>query len=226
MTENNVLIAGLDHGSPASEAYRMLRTNIQFINVDNPLKTIVVTSSGPEEGKTTTTINLAVVFAQAQYKVLILDADLRRPKIHKILNVPNNRGLTDILVKHSNFTNYVNRIEKHKIDMISSGRIPPNPSEMLNSNTFKELLESIKKEYDIVIIDSPPVLSVTDAAILSGLADGTVIVACSRKVRGDDLKKTVELLENVDANIIGVVLNKTTNSKKYYKYCYYSQNPQ
>jgi capsular exopolysaccharide synthesis family protein len=225
MTENDIEIIGLNTGSPAAEAYRVLRTNIQYANVDNPLKTIVVTSTGPGEGKTTTAINLAVVFAQDQYKVLVIDADLRRPKIHKVLNLASNKGLTDILVRHSGFRSYVKKIERYKIDLITSGRIPANPSEMLNSNTFKELLAGIKEEYDIVIIDSPPVLSVTDAVILSKMADGTLVVACSGKVRGDDLKKTVEILEKVDSNIIGIVLNKTTNSKRYYKYYYYSQKP-
>jgi capsular exopolysaccharide synthesis family protein len=225
MTGSDIEITGLNTGSPAAEAYRVLRTNIQYANVDNPLKTIVVTSTGPGEGKTTTAINLAVVFAQDQYKVLVIDADLRRPKIHKVLNLASNKGLTDILVRHSGFRSYVKKIERYKIDLITSGRIPANPSEMLNSNTFKELLAGIKEEYDIVIIDSPPVLSVTDAVILSKMADGTLIVACSGKVRGDDLKKTVEILEKVDSNIIGIVLNKTTNSKRYYMYYYYSQKP-
>lgn len=222
MKEQDRLITYLNPKSPVSEAYRVLRTNIQFTHVDNPVKTIVITSAGPKEGKTVTSANLAVAFAQAEYKVLLVDADLRRPNIHKIFDLQNHKGLTTLLMKHSNYHEYLNKMSVGNLDVILSGPIPPNPSEMLNSDSFKKLLERFKEDYDIILIDSPPVVSVTDAVILSKLVDGTILVVASGKLETGAAIRSKELLENVKANILGVVLNQVKYNKKHdYYYSYY-----
>jgi len=214
--------------SPISEAYRMLRTNIQFSSFDKPLKTILVTSTGPSEGKTTTVCNLAVTFAQSGSTTLVIDADLRKPKVHKVFNTPNIRGLTNILVQKDDFQRMVNETAVENLYVLTCGAIHPNPSELLASNAMKSLIEQLRDKYDIILIDSPPVGTVTDAAILSTIVDGTILVAASGVVEIEGLKRSKELLDNVNANIIGVVLNKLDKTAKgnyyYYYYYYYGED--
>lgn len=228
MLEENTIITHTDPKSPVSEAYRVLRTNIQYSSVDKPLKSIVVTSAGPMEGKTTTIANLAVTFAQAGSKVLLIDTDLRKPKVHKVFTLLNSRGLTNLLTSKDGFVSFIRHNVVENLDILTSGTIPPNPSEVLNSNSMRDFLEKVKAEYDIILLDSPPVGSVTDASIISTYVDGTILVAKSGKVEIDAVKRAKETLEKVNANIIGVVLNnldkKTLGNNYYYQYYYSEEN--
>lgn len=219
--ENN-LITLEDPKSPISEAYRVLRTNIQFSSVDKPAKSIVITSAVPSEGKTSTVCNLAIIFAQGGSKTLIIDADLRKPRVHKIFNLDNRKGLTNILALHENHKDYILKGPHSNLDIITCGAIPPNPSELLASATMKEFLKSLTNEYDYILLDSPPINAVTDAAILSSITDGTIIVAAAGEVITDMLVRAKEQLDQVSANILGVVLNRVpTKGRSYYNYYYY-----
>lgn len=214
--------------SPISEAYRVLRTNIQYTSIDKPLKTLTITSSGPGEGKTTTTINTAITFVQAGNRVLVVDGDLRKPKVHKLMGLENQNGLTNILASKNHYSNYIKKSKIEGLDIITCGAIPPNPSELLASNQMKNLINELREDYDLVLIDAPPVGNVTDAAIISTIVDGTILVAASGTVEVDAVKRAKELLQKVNANIIGVVLNKLDKNSKgnyyYYYYYYYGEN--
>ncbi len=227
MLDENTIITHTNPKSPVSEAYRVLRTNIQYASIDNPLKTIVITSSGPMEGKTTTVTNLAVTFAQMGSRVLLIDADLRKPKVHKVFMLSNDTGLTNLLTSHEPNSKFIRSTAIPNLDILTSGTIPPNPSELLNSNTMKQFLQKLREEYDIILLDAPPVGSVTDAAIISTYVDGTILVARSAKVEREALKRSRELLDKVNANIIGVVLNhldKKSQGNYYYYQYYYSED--
>jgi protein-tyrosine kinase len=226
--ESKGLITHSNPKSPVSEAYRVLRTNIQYSSFDKPLKTIVITSSGPGEGKTTTVINLAITFAQMGSRVLLIDADMRKPRIHKVFEINNRTGLTNLLATHGDYKAFMNKCPVTNLDVLTCGVIPPNPSELLTSNAMKQFMEKVKNDYDIVFLDSPPVGTVTDAAILSAIVDGTILVAASGTLEISDLIRAKELLGNVKANIIGVVLNKLDKKAQgnyyYYYYYYYGEN--
>ena len=222
MFDKNVVIAHANPKSPVSEAYRVLRTNIQYSSIDKQLKTIVVTSSGPMEGKTTSAVNLAVTFAQAGNKVLLIDSDLRKPKLHKVFVMPNQTGLTDLIAAHDDFNKYVRSCDVPNLYILPSGTIPPNPSELLSSNSMRQYIQDMSEEYDVIFLDSPPVGSVTDAAIISTFVDGTILVTYSGHVEVNALKRAKELLTKVNANIIGVVLNKL--DKRAGANYYYYQN--
>lgn len=220
---NSSLITYNNPKSPISEAYRVLRTNIQYSSIDNPLKVIVVTSSGPGEGKSTTVINTAITFAQAGSKVLVIDGDLRKPKIHKLMGLENKNGLTNILASKGDFKESIKQVGIDGIEIITCGAIPPNPSELLSSKQMKMLIQQLREEYDLIMIDAPPVGNVTDAAILSTICDGTILVTASGQVDVASVKRAKELLQKVNANIVGVVLNKLDKNSKgnYYYYYYY-----
>lgn len=223
MVQERSLIVHNNPKSPIAEAYRVLRTNIQFSNVDKQIKVIVVTSAGPNEGKTTTISNLAVTFAQSGSKVLLLDGDLRKPKVHKTFFVPNSFGVTTILSWHGDYKEYLSKSNIQNLDVLTAGPIPPNPSEMLSSNSMKQFVETIRQEYDIVLIDAPPVGAVTDAAILSTIADGVILVTASGQVEIEQAQGAKELLDKVNANILGVVLNKVGKSERGSYYYYYEE---
>lgn len=216
------LIVHTDPKSPISEAYRTLRTNIQFSSLDNPIKTIVVTSAGPGEGKTTSIMNLAITMAQSGSKVLLVDGDLRKPVLHKIFAVSNQLGLTNVLVGEPDYKEGVSPTNIEGLEILPAGVIPPNPSELLASNKMKRLLNGASADYDFILIDTPPAAIVTDASVLSAVVDGTILVCASGQVPIDGAKRAKELLKNVKANIIGVILNKIpTNQKGYSQYYYY-----
>lgn len=225
MLDESVVITHTNPKSPISEAYRVLRTNIQYSSIDKQLKTIVVTSSGPMEGKTTTAVNMAITFAQAGNKVLLIDSDLRKPRIHKIFMLSNHSGLTNMIAVHDDYRKYIRESDIPNLDVLPCGTIPPNPSELLSSNTMLQFMKDVKNDYDIIFMDAPPVGSVTDAAIISTFVDGTILVANSGRVETGALKKAKELLDKVNANILGVVLNKLSKSASgsyyYYQYDYY-----
>lgn len=223
MIDKNIVVTHSDPKSPVSEAYRVLRTNIQYSSVDKPLKTIVVTSSGPMEGKTTTVVNLAVTFAQAGSKVLLIDSDMRKPKLHKIFVMSNTRGLTNLLAEHDDYKKYIRSTDVPNLDILTCGTIPPNPSELLSSNSMKQFMQEASMDYDMIFMDSPPVVNVTDAAIISTFVDGTILVAYSGHVETGALKRAKELLDKVNANILGVVLNKLDKNAGA-NYYYYQNN--
>lgn len=219
----NDLITLKNPKSPISESYRTLRTNIQFSSLDKNLNTIVVTSSTQGEGKTTTICNLAITIAQSGKSVLLVDCDLRRPRVHKNFDLNNYSGLTNILSGQNEDTDCIKETTIANLSVLSSGPKPPNPSEVLGSKSMKRFVEQMSEKYDYVLLDAPPVGLVTDGAIVSTLADGVILVASSGEVAIEAAKRSKELLENVKANIIGVVLNKVSVAKsQYYKY-YYNQ---
>lgn len=208
--------------SPISEAYRMLRTNIQFSNLDNKLKSIVVTSTGPSEGKSTSISNLAVTMVGQGNRVLLIDADLRKPQIHKIFNLDNDIGMTSVLMGER-MEEAVKNIDGMSLHVLTSGPIPPNPSELLGSNAMKKFLEDCSKEYDVVLIDSPPAGVVTDSAVLSTIADGTLYVVAVGQAHTEQALKAKDMLTKVQANIIGALVNKINVDRRKYQnyYSYY-----
>ena len=208
--------------SPIAEAYRTLRTNIQFSNIDESLKVLCVTSSGPSEGKTTTSCNLAETFAQSGHRVLLIDGDLRKPRVHKVFRLSGSKGITNLLAGQMKIEE-VTHLVGSGFTVIPCGPSPPNPSELLGSKRMKELLDELKKHYDIIIIDAPPVGVVTDSAILSTIVDGTILVVASGKTEIENGRRAKQLLENVDARILGVVMTMIPVTKNsYYGYQYYS----
>lgn len=209
--------------SPVSEAYRSIRTNIQFANIDKNIKSIMVTSSTKSEGKTTTLSNLAITMADMGKKVIIVDCDLRRPRIHKVFGLTNIGGVSDVLLNSAYYTDYIKNTEIKNLDILTAGQIPSNPSEMMSSNSMRKLLDKIKADYDYMFIDAPPVAIVTDATILSTIADGVIMVCSSGSIEIELAKTAKQALENVGANILGVVLNKVNLESRSSYYSYYYQ---
>ncbi|CAM3922688.1 CpsD/CapB family tyrosine-protein kinase [Mesobacillus zeae] len=213
------LVTSYDPKSPVSEQYRTIRTNIQFSAVDQNVQVIMVTSSGPAEGKSTTAANLAVTFAQQEKKVLIVDADLRKPTAHYTFNVTNTFGLTTVLSKQLFLADAYEETNVPNLFILSSGPIPPNPAELLGSASMDTFLEEAKQQFDIIIFDTPPVLAVTDAQILANKCDGTILVVYSGKTEINGAAKAKELLISAKAKLLGVVLNhKDLKSTDYYYY--------
>ncbi|MGN7938762.1 CpsD/CapB family tyrosine-protein kinase [Virgibacillus sp. 6R] len=206
--------------SPIAEQFRTIRTNIQFSSIDEELQTIIVTSSGPGEGKSTTTANLAVVFAQQGKRVLLIDADLRKPTVHYTFRTENHVGLSNVLTRQSTLEEAVSLTSQDKLWVLSSGPIPPNPSEILGSKGMHTLIEQAKNDYDVIVIDTPPVLAVTDAQVLANQADGVVLVVSSGKTERESAKKAKELLDSAKAKILGVVLNNKKAEETHYYYYY------
>jgi len=214
------LIAKLNPRSPITEQYRTVRTNLQFSSVDQDLQTMLLTSAGPGEGKSMTSANLAVVYAQQGKKVLLIDADLRKPTIHYTFRLDNLRGLSNALVGNMSLQEIVSPSDVGNLDLISCGPIPPNPSELLGSKRMKELVREAKQAYDIIIFDTPPVLAVTDAQILANLCDGVVLVVRSKKTEFDAADKAIELLQSANAKILGTILNDRDKKEMNYYYYY------
>jgi capsular exopolysaccharide synthesis family protein len=213
------LIANLDPKSPISEQYRTIRTNVQFSSIDKELKTLMVTSSGPAEGKSTTAANLAVVFAQLGKKVLLVDADLRKPTVHRSFGVNNLFGFTTVLTKQATLASAVLDTEEKDLYILTSGPVPPNPAELLSSKSMEQFMEEAKEQFDYVIFDTPPLLAVADPQILANKVDGSVYVVYSGKTQIDQAKKAKELLENAQSKLVGVVLNhKEVKDTDYYYY--------
>lgn len=208
--------------SVVSEAYRTLRTNIQFSSIDKPIKSIVITSSILGEGKSTTSINIAVTMAQSGKKVLLVGCDLRKPSLHRAFIMSNSKGLTNILVGNEDYKDIVYKAKGVEgLDVIGSGPIPPNPAELLGSYKMKNFIEEMHEEYDMIILDTPPIGAVTDGAILSTIVDGTILVCSVGESDINAAKRAKDLLDKVNANILGVVLNKVPiDDGGYYKYHY------
>jgi len=235
-TSDEKLVAFNQPRSPVSEAYRVLRTGIQFSSVDKPDRAVLMTTSAsPSEGKSLTVANLAIVMAQAGHKVLVIDADLRRPVQHKMFGLNQNQGITSFMLEFNiggddeEMQESLGRvIQPTLVDglfVLPSGPIPPNPSELLGSEKMAVTLETLGAQYDFVLIDSPPILAVTDAVVLSRRSDGVIIVADAGTTRRGQLKQAVEHLRSSNAHMLGVVLNRLTpRSDGYYTYYYYRQS--
>jgi capsular exopolysaccharide synthesis family protein len=224
-TRNPLPIAQTNPKSPITEAYRTIRTNIQFASVTSDVQVILTTSSSPSEGKTSTSANLAVVYAQAGKKVLLIDGDLRKPQLHQRFRVSNLNGLSSVLIKERTLQECIVNAGTPGLYLLPSGPIPPNPAEMLSSATFAALLKHCREVFDFVIIDAPPVLPVADALIVSNLVDGVVFVVDSQSTNRVLAKKAVQALEKVNAKILGVVLNRVKRkTADYYYYHYYSSD--
>ena len=215
------IISYNDPKSVISEQYRAIRTNIEYSNVDQNTKTILVTSSDKNEGKTTTVSNLAVSFANLNKKVLIIDCDLRNPSIHKMFKLNNIYGLTDILAKDRAVDKCIQETELENLYVLTAGAIPPNPAEILSSEKMKNLIEDLKNIYDYIFIDTPPIGLVTDAGALSSFIDGVVLVVKSESVEKKYLEETKKKLDAVDARILGAILNSYKSEQKDYNYYSY-----
>ncbi|MHA6250715.1 CpsD/CapB family tyrosine-protein kinase [Oceanobacillus sp. CAU 1775] len=214
------LITMINPKSPISEQYRTIRTNIQFSSIDKDLRTILVTSSGPEEGKSTVTANLAVAYAQQGKRVLLIDADLRKPTVHYTFRLNNLTGLSNVLVGENVLEEAVNTTDMETLDVLTCGPIPPNPSELLASRRMEKLLKEALLAYDMVIFDTPPVLAVTDAQILANIVDGSVLVVRSEKTEIEAAQRAKEALEPAKAKLLGTVLNGREKSASNYYYYY------
>lgn len=206
--EGKSLITLKDPSSFISEEFRTLRTNIQFSMIDKELKTLMITSSKQGEGKSTISANLAVVFASQGNKVLLVDADMRNPSLHKLFKVRNQQGLTSILTtKDIQLRNLVHKTGQDNLTLLTSGIIPPNPSELLASQRMNHFIEAVKTDYDLIIFDLPPINIVTDAQVMGNKTDGTVFVIRKEIADLSDILKAKELLNLVQANVIGAIFN-------------------
>lgn len=219
VSEKRKLITKNEPKSPISEQYRTIRTNILFSSVDEELRTIMVTSSNPSEGKSTTVSNLAIVFANQGKKVLMVDADMRKPTVHYTFGLPNAMGLTNILTRQGSIKDALCSTDIDNLTIIPSGPVPPNPAELLGSFSMKEFLAEAKQQFDYIFFDTPPVLAVTDAQILANQCDGTVLVLNSGNTDIEGAQKTKELLASSQAKLIGAVLNnRSVKETNYYYY--------
>lgn len=207
--------------SPIAEAYRTIRTNIGFANPDCPAKTILVTSSVPREGKSTIASNLGIIMAHLDKKVLLVDADLRKSVLAKVFGVEKDKGITDILVKKVDWSSVINSTKIENLDLLASGKIPPNPSELLGSQRMDALIKELQKNFDYIIFDAPPVVSVTDAVILSSKLDGVLLVVEANRTNKLALSHAKENLMRVNAKILGVILNKVPSGYAPYGYPHY-----
>lgn len=224
MNKNLDLITIKEPKSPISEAYRTLRTNIQFSSFDKEIKVIFVTSSTPGEGKSTTSANLAITMAQNGSKTILVDCDLRKPNVHRLFNISNTRGLSNLLIEENGIDKIVQQSGIEDLHILTSGLKPPNPSELLSSTKMKKFIEMSKNYYDYIILDTPPVGVVTDAQLVSQYSDGGVLVTASGQVEIESAIRAKQLLEKVNTKILGVVLNKVDtdygNGYRYYNYYY------
>lgn len=215
------LIAHNDLKNPATEAYRVIRTSIQFAQAGKELKTLAVTSCTPNEGKSMTVANLAVVLTQAGNSVLLIDCDMRNPTVHKNFNLSNKVGLSSCISMGTALSDAVQKTSIEGLYALTGGVIPPNPSELLGSEQMKNVLQRAKEQYDYVLIDTPPVMPVTDALIVSRFVDGMILVIASAEIKVEMARDVKNQLVNAGANILGVVLNKVRSEHHGYGYGYY-----
>lgn len=209
--------------SPRAESFRQIRTNLQFANVSSTSKSILVTSSLPGEGKSTTATNIAIAMSQAGQRVALVDADLRRPSVAEYLGLEGNAGLTTVLIGQSSAEDLLQPWGEHELYVLAAGQIPPNPSELLGSDSMLQLVRQLEESFDAVIIDAPPLIPVTDASVLAQAVGGVVVVAGATKIKTQDLEKSIASLQLVAANILGIVLNMLpTKGPDAYAYSYYS----
>lgn len=212
------LISYINPKSPITEQYRLIRTNIQFSSGDREIKTIVVTSAEPDEGKSTTASNLAIVFAQQGKRVLLIDTDLRKPTLHYAFKLNNIQGITTVLTKQTSIEDTISTTDVPNLDVLTSGPIPPDPSLLLNSKSLDKLIEEMQNKYEHIIFDTPPTLAVADSQILANKCDGTILVVKSGKTTKQKALKTKEILIGTKANLLGAILNEsdTKSNRQYY----------
>ncbi|MBP1693620.1 MAG: Non-specific protein-tyrosine kinase [Chloroflexi bacterium] len=223
------LIAVRQPLSPTVEAYRVVRTNIQFSSIDHPARTLLVTSPNPSEGKSIMIANLGVVMAQSGMKVIIVDTDMRRPVQHRIFDLPNRDGVSDAIIRSQvSVTDHLQETGVENLSLMSSGSLPPNPAELLGSERMLTIIEELKQISDIVLFDSPPTLVVTDAAILGSRTDGALLVNDSGNTRTTEARRAADELRRLRVNLLGVVLNRVPVGGRgsYYYYSYYSTDQQ
>jgi len=211
--------------SIVAEAYKTLRTNIQYSSFDKEIKTIAVTSAEMAEGKSTVARNIALTFAQNEKNVILIDCDLRKPSVHKNFKASNLVGVSEILLGKATFEEAIQR-HNDNFCFLTSGKIPPNPSEMLASYAMTKLIEKSKEEYDIIVLDTAPLKLVTDAQILSAKVDGTILVVRAQRTKKDAVIESKNLLDKVGANIIGTVFYAVENTREKYNYYYASEDQQ
>ena len=208
MTEQPDLITLTNPRSPAAEAYRTLRTNLTFAALDKPIETLVVTSAAPGEDKSTVLANLAVTMAQGERRTILVDADLRRPGLHEVFGVANDRGLTTMIVEETALDDPpLIDVGVDNLWLVPSGPLPPNPADILGSHKMEEIIAALKTRSDIVLFDAPPVIAVTDATVLGTKVDGVLLVVCAGRTRREHAQRARELLERVHVRILGAVLN-------------------
>ena len=200
-----------------AEAYRSLRSNIEYSSFDDEYRAIVVTSSVPGEGKSTTSGNLALSLAQSGNKVLLVDCDMRKPSIHKKFKISNMSGTAELLLRKESFEDVANCYNEN-LTIITAGKIPPNPSEMLSSRAMTAFIKEMKKEFKYIILDTPPLQAVTDAQVLSTKADGVLLIVRAGSTKRDAVLNSVDLIKKVQGKVIGTVLNGVENKKNSYYY--------
>ena len=215
------LITESDPKSPASEAYRTLRTNIQFAGLDQPAKSIVITSASAGEGKTTTVANFGVVAAQAGTRVCAIDSDLRRPALHRIFGLQNTQGLTTALLEGLPFAKVAQPTRVPNLSVVTSGPLPPNPAELVGSKRMRELLEGAASDFDLVLLDTPPVISVSDGVSLAAQCDGVILIIRVGTIPHEVVRRAAEHIEAVKGRILGVLLNSVNLTRDGYYYDYY-----
>lgn len=209
------LIALRDPRSSAAEAYRTLRTNIQFSSLDKPLRTLLATSTAPDEGKSTTLANLAITMAQAEQRVILVDCDLRRPSLHTLFGLPNDQGLTSMILAQGDEAPPLQPTGVPGLNLLASGPLPPRPPDILGSRRMEAVIARLRAEADMVLFDTPPVIGVTDAAVLATKVDGVLLVFQAGTTGRDRARQARQILEKVKANIVGVVLNNAQIEQRY-----------
>jgi len=220
---NELLVTLVDPRSPVSEAYRTLRTNLQFISPDKPLRTLLITSPGPEEGKSTMLANLAVAIAQGEKKVILIDCDLRRPSLHRLFGLGRRQGLTTMIVDDQAFAHPpLQATGVAGLQLLASGELPPSPSDLLGSQRMDRVLAALKESADMLLIDAPPLMAVSDAAILASKVDGVVLVVSAGQTRRDSVQAAKAKLEKVNARLVGAVLTNAPRDASIGSY-YYSE---
>lgn len=217
---SDALVVAIDPRSPTSEAFRHIRTNIQYLSVDKPLQTMLITSANMGEGKSTVASNLATALAQSGKRVILVDADMRRPNLHKLLEVDGSKGLANLIIRGREDINFLKGTLITNLRLLPAGRIPPNPAELLGSERMREVIAWLKEQADYVIFDSPPLLAVTDGAVLSKLVDTTLVVVAPT-TRFPAFVAAARQIQALEGHISGVIMNKVTSRQAHY-YHYYS----
>jgi non-specific protein-tyrosine kinase len=221
----NELVVMSQPRSALAESFRVLATNLRFASLDKPLCTLLVTSPQPEEGKSIVAANLAAALAQKELRVVLVDADLRLPRLHELFGFPRSRGLCNSLFT-GNIDGYLQPTSVAQLRVLSGGHTPPNPTELVGSSRMRKMLDELAQEADLIVIDSPPVLPVADAAILATSVDGVLLVLRAGQTRGHAARQAVERLRQVNANLLGAVLNGVPNHVDgYYHYRYHGKDP-
>jgi capsular exopolysaccharide synthesis family protein len=216
------VVSSLPSTDPAAEAYRALRTNVTFVGAEKPIQLLVVTSPGPAEGKSTTAANLALMLSRGGSRTLLIDADLRRPGLHRAFGLVQEPGLTDILVSKADVREAVRPGVAENLDLLPAGLLPPNPAELLGSQAMQQLLSTLRHEYTYILLDTPPTLPVTDATVAAAAADAAIVVMRSGETEEAAARRTIDQLARVRTRIAGIVLNGV--SKRYDQhYSYYSR---